>query len=285
MERATLAKPLPLAAAMLAAVGMALVWWAFVWEPDALVVVQQELRLPGWRGPSLRVAVLTDLHVGAPHIDAAKVQALVDATNGQQPELILIAGDFVIDGVQGGTFIPPEDFAPILGQLRAPLGVFAVLGNHDWWFDGDRVTRALEDVAIVVLEDEAVKIQHQAGGFWLAGLGDWMTRPHDVDKTVAAITDDAPALLFTHSPDAFPSIPRRFALTIAGHTHGGQVNLPVLGRLVVPSEYGARYAAGHIEEQGKHLYVSTGVGTSILPVRFRVPPEVAILELRTDADR
>ena len=108
-------------------------------------------------------------------------------------------------------------------------------------------------------------------------MADLWTRTPDIPGTLKDIPDDDPILLLTHSPDVFPDIPARVSLTLAGHTHGGQVNLPLVGRPIVPSKYGQRYAAGHIIEQGRHLFVSTGVGTSIIPVRFRVPPEIQIL--------
>ena len=123
-------------------------------------------------------------------------------------------------------------------------------------------------------------IAKQACRFWLVGISDFWEGPHDIEKALSRTTAQDHLLAFTHNPDVFPALPTRIALTIAGHTHGGQVYLPGLGRPIVPSQYGERYAIGHIVENGKHLYVSSGVGTSIIPVRFLVPPEVTILEVR-----
>lgn len=263
-------------------VAAALAAWAFLIEPDRLVVRREELRLPK-RAPAvdgLRVALLADIHAGAPHVDEAKLDALVAATNAERPDLVLLLGDYVIQGVVGGTFMPPETMAARLGALRAPLGVWAVLGNHDHWLDAARVARALADAGIRVLDDEAARVLTPRGHMWLVGVDDlWTARP-DLPRALAGVVDDAPALLFTHNPDLFPQVPARVALTLAGHTHGGQVDLPLFGRLVVPSDFGARYADGHVVEDGRHLFVSHGVGTSILPVRFRVPPEVVVLTLR-----
>ena len=100
----------------------------------------------------------------------------------------------------------------------------------------------------------------------------------DLPATLAALADDAPAILLAHEPDIFPRVPARVALTLSGHTHGGQVRLPGVP-LRVPSNYGARYAHGHVIEDGRHLIVSAGLGTSSLPVRFGVPPEVVLVEL------
>jgi predicted MPP superfamily phosphohydrolase len=182
--------------------------------------------------------------------------------------------------VLGGRFVPPEKIVVELARLRSPAGVVAVLGNHDGWFDHDRVRQALETIGIRVVEDTATRINTPAGLLWVAGLSDLWTGRHDLSAALAAVADDGtPVLLLTHNPDVFPSVPDRVTLTLAGHTHGGQVRLPFAGALIVPSKFGQRFAAGHVVEGGRHLFVATGVGTSILPVRFRVPPAVTLLTL------
>jgi uncharacterized protein len=120
---------------------------------------------------------------------------------------------------------------------------------------------------------------HRGQGFWLSGLGDLWTRGNRAEATLQKITDSDPVIVMMHNPDVFPSIPERVSLTVAGHTHGGQVNVPFVGRLVVPSAFGQRFAYGLIEEDGRKLFVTGGIGTSIIPVRFRVMPEVVILTL------
>ncbi len=227
----------------------------------------------------MRIALLTDLHVGSPFNGLGKLEEVVERTNAARPDAVLILGDLVIQDVAGGRFVPPEGIAPVLGRLRAPLGVWAVLGNHDRWLDGPRVTRALTKAGITVLEDRAVAVSRGGPPFWLVGISDLWTAPHDVRKALGQVSDSAPVLAFTHNPDIFPDIPTRVSLTLAGHTHGGQVYLPLLGRLVVPSRYGERYALGHVVEKGRHLFVAGGTGTSILPVRFLVPPEISIVRI------
>lgn len=160
----------------------------------------------------------------------------------------------------------------------------AVLGNHDWWLDGPRIEAAFTSQGIRVLEDASVAIERGACRFWLAGISDFTERSHDIDAALSVVPQDAPVLAFTHNPDLFPDVPRRVNLTIAGHTHGGQVYFPGIGRPIVPSLYGERFAIGHVEESGRHLFVSAGLGTSILPVRFLVPPEVSVLILSPDSD-
>ena len=265
--------------------------WAFWLEPASTVVRRVDLGVPGWHAEhgGLKVALLTDLHVGAPHMGLGRLREVVRRVNGEAPDLVLITGDFVIGGpvdeggdrggVLGGKVVEPEPIAAELQQLRAPHGVYAVLGNHDWWYNGERVTRALRGAGLKVLENEAVRIEREGRAFWLGGVADLWTRRPDVEATLRQAGSGDPVILFTHNPDIFPRVPARVALTVAGHTHGGQVNIPFVGRPVVPSEFGQRYAMGHVVEGGRHLFVSGGVGTSIIPVRFRVPPEVVILNL------
>ncbi len=262
---------------------VALAGWGFWWEPASLSTREYDLVLPGWPAAAgdLRIAVLADLHTGSPHNDLDKLQEVVDATNRAHPDLILLAGDFVIQGVVGGQFVEPEASARVLRSLQATLGVYAVLGNHDWWLDGARVRKALEDEGIPVLEDRAIPLLCNRRPFWLAGVSDFWEAAHDVRRALAGVDEASPVIVVTHNPDVFPEIPDRVALTIAGHTHGGQVAVPGLGRPVVPSQFGERYAIGHVVEGGRHLFVSTGIGTSILPVRFRVPPEISMITLRS----
>lgn len=263
--------------ALLVGAGALLVYGTAI-EPARLRVSERQLAPARWPAAlgGLRVAVLTDLHVGAPHIDLAALRAVVDATNDAAPDLVVVLGDLVIDGVVGGHFVAPEPIAAELARLRPAGSVFAVLGNHDWGFDGPRITAALEHAGITVLDDRAVRLER---GLWIAGISDLWTRAADVERALAAVDDDAPVLALTHNPDVFPSVPTRVSLTLAGHTHGGQIDVPVVGPPVVPSKFGQRYAAGHVIEQGRHLFVATGIGTSILPVRIAVVPTIDVLTL------
>lgn len=262
---------------------LGLAFWACAVEPSRLVVRELTLELPRWapEHDGLRVALLSDLHVGSPWWGVDATRALVQRVNDKHPDLVLLAGDFLINGVKGGSYIPPDEVGAALAGLRAPLGVVAVMGNHDWWNDGEGMTAALRAQGYAVLENEALALPHAGGLVTVVGLADAMTRPQAVRATIEAVTARDSVLVLVHEPDVFPQVPLGPALTLAGHTHGGQVNLPFFGRPIVPSRYGERYAAGHIVEDGRHLYVTTGVGTSIVPVRFRVPPELVVLTLRS----
>jgi predicted MPP superfamily phosphohydrolase len=256
-------------------VAIALGFRAFWWEPQQLVTREDRLALPCWGAQRLRVAVVSDLHVGSPFIDVENVRSIGGRINAGHPDIIVLLGDYVVTGMAGAKFVAPESIAPELGRLHAPMGVYAVLGNHDWWLSERRVMKSLRSAGIQVIDDAAVKI----GSFWLVGVSDFLEGPHDVRGVLRSVTDGAPVVLITHNPDVFPLVPSRVCLTIAGHTHGGQVALPLVGRLIVPSKYGQRYAIGHIREQGRDLFVTSGVGTSIIPVRFRVMPEIVFLEI------
>jgi predicted MPP superfamily phosphohydrolase len=278
-KRATL-----IAAAVLALIVALTGIWGFLIEPNSLVVREETIELANWPSgfENLRVAVISDLHVGSPFINAEKLHYIVWKVNGAQPDLIFILGDFM-SSMRGGTVVEPEIIAENIKGLHARYGVFVVLGNHDWWYNGARVYHALEAVGFRILENDVARIERNGQAIWLAGLTDAWTNRADVEGTLLKVTDENPVIALTHNPDLFVKIPPRVILTLAGHTHGGQVNLPFFGRLKVPSMYGQRYAAGHIVENNHHLFVTTGIGTSIIPVRFRVPPEIVILTLRTAA--
>lgn len=263
---------------MIAALGLDAFWF----EPNSLTLVEHPIAIDGSGDAhvkGLRIAVIADLHAGASFIDEDKIRRVVALTNDAKPDLILLGGDYVVTRVLFGRHMPIETIAALLRPLSAPLGVYAVLGNHDHWEDGPHIAAVLAAAHISVLENATRAIATPRGTLFLAGIGDRYTRHDDPSRTLAAVPVGRRALCFTHSPDVFPELPATCLLTIAGHTHGGQVDLPLLGRLIVPSQYGQRYAAGLHREGGKYIFTSTGIGTSIVTVRFRVPPEVSLLRI------
>lgn len=277
-------------------------------EPFRLNVTRYALSPRQWSaGPSLRIAVLADLHACEPWMSEERIRQVVARTNATRPDAILLLGDYIVGNRLGriGRSLSNETWAHQLGALQAPLGVHAVLGNHDWWHDmaaqkarhGPVEARvALEHNGIAVYENDALRIEKDGRPFWIAGLGDqWAfwpkhrgkgRRPSQVDgmgvddlpATLAKITDDAPVILMAHEPEIFPKIPARVALTLSGHTHGGQVRLFGYSP-VVPSRYGQRFAYGHVVEDNRHLVVSGGLGCSGIPIRFGVPPEIVVIDL------
>ena len=272
----------PLTAA-LGLTGAALATVAAWVEPRRLVVRERELRVPRWprRLDGLRAGVLSDLHAGVPHAGLPVVERAVAALNEHAPDVHLLLGDFLDSSQILRREVAPDRVAAALAGLAAPLGSFAVLGNHDWRNSGAAMWRALARAGIGVLEERAVELVAPGRGpFWLAGLGDLRHRRPDVLRTLAAVPPGAPVLLLSHDPDVFPQVPERVSLTLSGHTHGGQVAIPLLRRPLLPSRFGERYARGLIEEEGRLLLVTSGIGTSGLPVRLLAPPEVLVLTLR-----
>ena len=269
-------------ASLAATAGAALAGYALWWEPRRLLVRRISLALPRWPAAlaGLRLGVISDLHAGGPHVGTERVGRVVAEMNRQAPDAVVLLGDFVDPEVALGEAVTPEAVAGRLGGLRAPGGVVAVLGNHDWRGDGERVSQALRESGIAVLEDQALALPTPRSALWIAGVGDLRERDPDIEAALAAVPEGAPVLLLAHDPDLFPQVPERVALTLSGHTHGGQVDVPLLRGRAIPSRFGDRYAGGHVEEGGRHLYVSRGVGSASLPLRFRAPPEIAVLTLR-----
>lgn len=272
----------------------------FIVEPGLKLHVQRWVLEPAtWRrGHRLRLVLLADLHAGGASMDEARIAGIVERANGLGGDMILLLGDYRATHPFQRRLVPIEASAPILARLQAPLGVHAILGNHDWRdqvkFHGPAKGRshtqeALEAVGIPVLANRAVKIGAGDKAFWLAGLDSqsafngmtksraWMGMD-DLPGTLAQLSDDDPAILLAHEPDIFASGLQRFALTLSGHTHGGQVRFgPWVP--VVNSHFGSRYAWGHIREGERDLVVSGGLGCSVLPLRFGAPPEITVVDL------
>lgn len=257
------------------------VGWAFFIEPNRLIVRHETLQMQQWPASlsNLKIAVLSDIHVGGSFIDDDKVRTIVRRTNELEPDLIVILGDYISGDGRRHPAVPPEHFAPMLKEFRAPLGVYGVLGNHDWWYDGLRVRKALEANGIKVLDNETKKLDVRGTPLWLAGLADLWTRTPRIQETTGAVPQGDTIIALTHNPDIFPGLPQRVPLMIAGHTHGAQIRLPFIGPIVQPSRVSAAYTRGHVFENGHHLFVTTGIGTSIVPVRFGVTPEIVLLTL------
>lgn len=260
--------------------------WSVLVEPDRLVTRTAELRLENWpqRLDGLRVALISDLHAGALHVDRRKIRAVVRRANATRPDVTLVLGDVLAHGGPLDSPLPQTVVARELGGLRARLGVFAVLGNHEWRDDGLLAWRDFEAAGLNVLGNQAARVGPSGDRFWLAGVADEWTAAPDAQGALAQVPSGAPVLAMTHNPNAFTEIPSRVALTVAGHTHGGQINLPLVRRLFTPTN-GSNYRAGEYADHGRRFYVSSGIGTSHLPARLRNPPAVELLVLRAGRHR
>jgi predicted MPP superfamily phosphohydrolase len=251
------------------------------------------------KGLALKVAVIADIHACDPWMTAARIGSIVETTNGLGADLIVLLGDYAAGHKYVYEAVHSEEWSAALAGLKAPLGVHAILGNHDWWDDGGVQVSgtgppygrlALERVGIPVYENDAVRLSKDGRSFWLAGLGDqlafWPTRRRypgrriGVDNLAATLTtvpENEAVILLAHEPDIMVRVPERVALVLSGHTHGGQVRLFGWSP-VVPSRYGNRFAYGHVREQCD-LIVSGGLGCSIAPFRFGVAPEIVVVTI------
>jgi uncharacterized protein len=254
--------------------------YASLVEPRLLKVSEWSVTTEKWTNPkSLKIALITDTHAIWPWMTEKHLERIVEKANQLKPDVILLLGDYV--GTHPfGLQLKPEDGVAPFKNLTAPCGVFAVLGNHDI-HDSVGWPQALQSTGIPVLQNDAVSLNCEGSRFWVAGLEEIWWQESDIGKTLSQVTDNHPVIMAMHNPDSFPSIPPSVALSVAGHTHGGQIRFPFIGSVaaVIPSQYGERYVYGHIVENGKDLVVSSGLGMTGLPLRFMTRPEIALITL------
>lgn len=259
----------------LAVLLLALATWTVVIEPRWVAARVEPLSHAQWQAPAgLKVAVAGDWHLSTRSLwrvtSADRAAAIVDQINAAQPDVILLPGDFLAGSGDDEAF-PIEAMAAVLGRLKAPQGVYAVLGNHDWWHDGERTARALSAQGIRVLENASVRLPGH--DIWVVGIGDDSTGHAQPDKALAGVPQGAATLVMMHDPFSFATMPRTQGLVVAAHTHGGQISVPGHGALVVPGRAPREWAYGWIAHKGKRMYVTSGLGVSILPVRLNMRPE------------
>lgn len=252
---------------------LALAGWCYLNILADPIVRRATVAIPGWPAgaPPLRVALISDVHVQGPDMPPERVARIVAQVNAQRPDIVLLAGDFVGDRTLATRDYSDAEIAAPLARLSAPLGVYAVLGNHDYTYRGiPRMRDALERGGIGVLDNRVRRV----GALTLAGIGDEHSGHAAVPAVVlAAARMPRPTLVFTHSPDVIPQLPQQFGVVLAGHTHCGQVVLPWYGQLESSSRYGDRYRCGVIHEGKRAIVVGAGWGTSVVPFRLGAPPD------------
>jgi predicted MPP superfamily phosphohydrolase len=266
--------------------GLAVLALAYAEATRTPGVVTYDVASPAWTGPPVSIALLADAQAAHPDMPPARIARIVQQTNALKADIVLLAGDYVTGRlVQSGRVGPAAATAPFAG-LRAPLGVFAVLGNHDMERPGlaEEVTAGLEAAGVTVLRNRAAR----AGPLWVAGVDDNRHGVTGVTAAMAGVPPGAPLLYLVHNPDNLVDTPARVGLTLAGHSHGGQVLLPFVGALVLPIER-RDWARGHIvwpgpDGQARHMVVTSGLGTSGAPIRLGVPPEIVLVRLRGAPD-
>ena len=249
--------------------------WATLIEPNWPAVEQIDVTLPRLpaRLEGLRVAQLSDLHISS-YTTAGDIERAAALAMRQSPDVIVLTGDFIWREV----WQYAEELVEPRRTLRAPLGVYAVLGNHDHWEDAALATRVLGEAGVTLLLNQAVRLDAGAP-LWLAGLDDVWERKHDMAAALAGAPDDECKLLLVHEPDYADEAARYpVDLQLSGHSHGGQINLPGYGRPVLPY-LGRKYPAGLYQVGPLALYTNRGIGVIAPPVRFNCPPEVTLLTL------
>lgn len=270
-------------------------------EPFRLIVVEDTINIarldPAFDG--LRVVMIGDIHAGSNSIDEAKLRRIVEITNQQSPELVVMLGDYISESRtrddRGKRILrmSPATIGEALKGINARYGVFVVMGNHDGWHGTDDIAAAFRSNGYRVLDHEVATIERNGRPLRIFGMKDHLSLPEPWSvtsanaKRIVDASGTGDLIVLQHSPDMLGvitgtlSISPDLRLILAAHTHGGQVRFPLIGAPIVPSNYGQTYLRGHIYENLVDMYVTSGIGTSILPVRFLVPPEIVVLTLRS----
>jgi uncharacterized protein len=286
--------------AAITAIALACVAYGYFVEPGRLVVVEDSITVVGLDTAfdGLRVVMIGDVHGGSNSIDEAKLRRIVELSNEQSPDVVVMLGDYVSERTKRGPDgkrllrMEPARIAENLRGIRAVHGVFVVMGNHDGWHDLERITGAFSELGYRVLDHEVAAIERNGKTLRIFGMKDHLSLPEAwavtsaKAKRIVEASGTGDLIVLQHSPDMLGvitgelSISPELRLILAAHTHGGQVKFPLIGAPIVPSNYGQKYLRGHIRENNVDMYVTSGIGTSVLPVRFMVPPEIVVLTLR-----
>lgn len=245
--------------------------YSYFIEPNKLEVTNYTIQDKELSG--VKIVFASDFHI-KPY-GQKRLEKIVEIINKQNPDVVVSAGDFVCGHTEHST-MHPQKIAKGLAKVKSKYGFYTTLGNHDGWYDRWYIKELLEKQNIKVLNNKNEKLQINGKEIFIAGVEDMMTAFPNMEDALKGTK--TPTILLTHTPDVFPDIPRNVNLTLAGHTHGGQVRLPIIGPIFTASNYGNKYAIGFIEENGKKLITTRGIGVSILPFRFNCPPEIVVIE-------
>lgn len=236
--------------------------WSFFIEPHLLVT--KHYNIESFEGT--RIVFVSDFHISK--YDKGRLERIVKLINKQNPNLVLSGGDF-IKGHDGKNTLSIEEQAEILSKIEAPF--ITVLGNHDGWYDKEKVAETLKNAGIFVLSNSNIGFNEM----YIAGVEDKQTGTPDVEKALKGTSGKR--ILLTHSPDIYYDVKEKVDLILAGHTHGGQVSFPIIGAPIVPSDYGSKMAKNEINETQNRMIITKGLGTSILPIRFGAVPEIVVI--------
>lgn len=276
--------------------------YAYFIEPSRLVINHSTIKIKAWDPAfdGLKIVMIGDIHGGSNNVTTERLREIVARTNEQNADIIVLLGDYVtqVDEdkplSQRGLVMPIATIADNLAGLKAKHGVFAVLGNHDGWYGDTSIATELTRVGYKVLQNEVAVIEKDGKRLKILGLIDHLKLSPRWSQTSANLRPIAEAdgegnlIVLEHSPDIAQvitgdlSISKDLRLILAAHTHGGQVWFPILGTPVVPSSFGQKYSYGHVKENGVDMFVTSGIGTSVLPIRFMMPPEIAVLTIKSE---
>jgi uncharacterized protein len=265
--------------------------YAYFIEPRRFVIVEETLTVPNW-DPELngfKVVAISDIHTGSNYAPIDRLRLVVEKANEQNADLIVLLGDYVSESSRGrrrdvpegsdGTDlkIPANEIADALQGFSARYGVYAIIGNHDWYHNEQKVHRELERVGIRVLNNEVARIETGKKAVQLWGIEDLWKNRRVPSEAFDALAEKRNVIAITHNPDSLLSAPPGLSIMFAGHSHGGQINFPIFGPFAPFND--PRFMDGYAAVDGKHVYVTSGVGTSVIPLRWRVPPEIAVITL------
>jgi uncharacterized protein len=252
---------------------------------DELEEIQGEIRIKGLPDhlDGFRIGVLSDFHAGA-YLTEGEIARAVETVNSFQPDVVALLGDYVDGKTESHDLRDLEDslfLFTALGRLQARHGVYAVLGNHDHWASAPWVKEQLANLGARLLVNEHIRLDN---GLVIAGVDDYWVGRARLQKTLHGVPDDAPTVLLSHNPDINRRIPAEspIRIVLSGHTHGGQVRMPFSDRAFwVPCKKKYRNQCGLIQENdARWTFITKGVGTYLLPVRWNCPPDIGILTLR-----
>ena len=258
--------------------------YAYLIEPNRLVIREETLNIPNWSANlnGFKIVAISDIHGGSNNVTESRLRELVATANAQTPDLIVLLGDYISEQRRNKKELrmPVETIADNLKGFQAKYGVYGVIGNHDHWHNESKITRELERVGIKILDNELeqIKVGDETVNLW--GIEDYWKKHRVPTDVLGNVENKQNIIVITHNPDSLLKTPDVISLMLAGHSHGGQVNLPIFG--VVHFVADPRFVQGEAIVDGKHVFVTSGVGCSGPPIRFRVPPEIAVITLNAE---